>query len=52
LSTEREPVLAALAPPEVVEVDGINTTSLSRTVFDLAGSLPFEQSLVVGDPTN
>ncbi|WP_433195147.1 hypothetical protein ACQP1G_40530 [Nocardia sp. CA-107356] len=32
-----------------VEVDGLQVTSAARTVVDLARTLPFEQSVVIGD---
>ncbi|MFI9508282.1 type IV toxin-antitoxin system AbiEi family antitoxin domain-containing protein [Nocardia sp. NPDC052566] len=40
---------AAFDPDEVVEVDGIPVLGPTRTVIDLARSLPFEEAVVVGD---
>ena len=40
---------AALAPAEVVEIDGIRVTSVARTVVDLARDRSFEQALVTAD---
>ncbi len=40
---------AGLDADEIVEVDGVAVTSVSRTLADLARTLPFEQALVVAD---
>lgn len=40
---------AALDPAEIVELAGINVTSVPRTVADLARTLPFEQAVVAVD---
>lgn len=40
---------AALAPEEVVLVDGAPVTSVARTVVDLGRTLPFERALVPAD---
>jgi hypothetical protein len=40
---------AALAPDEIVQLDGMAVTSVARTVVDLARSLPFEAALVTAD---
>jgi predicted transcriptional regulator of viral defense system len=40
---------AALAPDEIVEVDGIPVTSVERTVVDIARDLDFEPALVTAD---
>lgn len=40
---------AALRPDEVTEVEGLQVTTVARTVTDLARTLPFEQAVVVGD---
>jgi hypothetical protein len=36
-------------PTEVIEIDGIPTTTLARTVVDLARSRPFEEAVAAGD---
>ncbi len=41
--------LAALAPSEVVQLDGYRVTTLERTAFDLARSLSHEQAVAVLD---
>ena len=40
---------AALEPEDIVMIDGLATTSLCRTVADLARTLPREQAVVIGD---
>jgi hypothetical protein len=49
----RRPLLhthrAALEPADIVIIDGLATTSLCRTVADLARTLPREQAVVIGD---
>ena len=40
---------ARLDADEIIEVDGVAVTSVSRTLADLARTLPFEQALVVAD---
>jgi hypothetical protein len=41
--------IAPLDRSEVSEIDGITVTSVARTVFDLARSVPFAQAVVVAD---
>ena len=41
--------VARLAPQDVVPVDGTAVTSVSRTVLDVARSVPFPAALVVAD---
>ena len=38
-----------LEGPDVTEIGGIPVTSLARTVFDLARTLPFDQGVAAGD---
>lgn len=38
-----------ISPDEIIELDGLRVTSLSRTVIDVARSLPYEQSVCIGD---
>lgn len=38
-----------LEGPDVTEIDGMAVTSLERTVFDLARTLPFHESVAAGD---
>jgi hypothetical protein len=38
-----------LGPADVAEVDGIPVTSLARTVFDIARTLPFDRAVAAGD---
>ncbi|WFR73562.1 hypothetical protein P9209_08025 [Prescottella defluvii] len=40
---------ATLHADEVTKIDGIPVTTVSRTVVDLARTLPFEQAVVAGD---
>jgi hypothetical protein len=40
---------AAVDPGEIVVIAGLRVTSLPRTIADLARTLPFEQSVVLGD---
>ncbi|HKH53846.1 MAG TPA: type IV toxin-antitoxin system AbiEi family antitoxin domain-containing protein [Propionibacteriaceae bacterium] len=40
---------APFLPTEVIEIDGIPTTTLARTVVDLARSRPFEEAVAAGD---
>jgi hypothetical protein len=40
---------APLDPTEVVVINGITTTSMARTVVDVARSLAFDRAVVVGD---
>lgn len=40
---------APLDPDEIVLVDGVPTTSVARTVADIARTVPFEQAVVVAD---
>lgn len=40
---------APLRPGKITLVDGLAVTSLSRTVLDLARTLPFEQAVAAGD---
>jgi hypothetical protein len=40
---------AALEPDEIVSVDGVLVTSMSRTLLDIARCLPFEQALIPVD---
>jgi hypothetical protein len=40
---------APLDPTEVVKINGIATTSMARTVVDLARSIAFDRAVVVGD---
>ncbi len=40
---------APLDESEILDVNGIRTTSLARTIVDLGRSLPFEQAVVAGD---
>ncbi len=41
--------VAALEPDEIVACDGAPTTSLARTVVDLARRLPFAEAVATGD---
>ena len=38
-----------LEPADITEIAGIPVTSLERTVFDLARTLPFDQAVAAGD---
>ncbi len=40
---------APLDPDEIVLVEGVPTTSVARTVADIARTVPFEQAVVVAD---
>lgn len=40
---------APFLPTEVIDIDGIPTTTLARTVIDLARSRPFEEAVAAGD---
>ncbi|MGQ0574425.1 MAG: type IV toxin-antitoxin system AbiEi family antitoxin domain-containing protein [Pseudonocardia sp.] len=40
---------APLDPDEIIAVDGVASTSVARTVVDLARTLPFEQAVVIAD---
>jgi hypothetical protein len=40
---------APFLPTEVTEINGIPTTTLARTVLDLARSRPFEEAVAAGD---
>jgi hypothetical protein len=40
---------APFLPTEVIQIDGIPTTTLARTVVDLARSRPFEEAVAAGD---
>lgn len=41
--------MAALAPAEITEVDGVRVTTAARTVIDLARTQPFTQAVSVAD---
>jgi hypothetical protein len=38
-----------LEAPDITQIDGVPVTSLARTVFDLARSMPFDQAVAAGD---
>ncbi|WP_028937478.1 hypothetical protein [Pseudonocardia spinosispora] len=40
---------APLGPDDLCEMDGFSTTSIARTVLDVARSAPFEAAIVTGD---
>lgn len=41
--------VSPIEPGEIVRIDGVDVTSLTRTVIDIALTLPFEPALVIAD---